>query len=98
MSKYNITNTNSVIGAQAIGSGVKVDGSVTIGGAQAKPETDLLRIRVDIRRMDPAKAASYLRTLAASVEQGVIETFSSGAVIDGSSVAGVAWVVEAEKS
>ena len=76
----------NVIGAMAMGDGAKVEGTVTIGGTQPKPDTEKVKAKVEIKAASPERAAKWLRTMADSIEGGYCETFAK-TTADGASIA-----------
>jgi hypothetical protein len=98
MSKHTINmGPGTIVGAMAVGDGARVEGSVTIGGSPTVASPEAIRVKVEIRRMAPWKAATYLRKLADKIDEGKAGTFARGTVTDGAQSNGVAWDVSADR-
>jgi len=97
--KKNVINVGpgTVIGAMAVGDGAKVEGSVSIGAEKTAAPPGAIQCKVEIRRMAPWEAATYLRKLADQIDENEAGAFAKGSVQDGVAGKGIAWSVSMDK-
>lgn len=94
MSKFTMNiGPGNTIGAMAIGSGAKAEGTVTIGGAQPKHDPDKVKATIEIKAARPEHAAKWLRDMADAIENGHTRTFAASKL----SGASVAWTWSEDK-